>query len=88
MFFIQGDYIMTFFGTGNSLFSKVSPNICKNLFLNLPNFFPVKHPSWNEVPRKKDAEMYSEPSPTSKMEYFGEIVITFSCKLTLQRASS
>ena len=36
---------MTFFGKDNSLFDKVSPNICKNSFLNFPNIFPVKLPS-------------------------------------------
>ena len=31
-----------FFGKDNSLFGKVLPNICKNSFLNSPNFFPAK----------------------------------------------
>ena len=33
---------MTFFGKDNSFFGEVSPNICKNSFLNFSNISPMK----------------------------------------------
>ena len=57
---------MTFFlFKSNSLFSEVSPNICKNFFLIFSIFFPYETSfpkSIYKVPGKKDVDAYSEPS--------------------------
>ena len=37
-----GKQELRFFGKSNSFFDKVSPSICNNSCLNLPNFFTVK----------------------------------------------
>ena len=62
---------MTFFGKNNSSFGNASPNICKNSFFNSPIFFSCETSftkSMWEVLGKKDAETYSEPCRTCKME--------------------
>ena len=69
--FLKRLYIKTLFGKRNSLFSKVSSNICKNSILNSPNFFrgkPSFPKSAYKVPGKKDVETYAEqPSQISNM---------------------
>ena len=50
------------------MFHKVSPNICKNPFLNCPIFFH-RETSFSKgignIPGKEDPDTYSEPSRTS-----------------------
>ena len=70
----------TFFGKSNSLFSKISSNICKNSFLNSPIFFPHETPfpkSMYKVFKKKGAEAYSELSQTTKIDLFAKIINDF-----------
>lgn len=62
-------YIKPFIGKDNNLSGKGLPNICENLFLNSPNFFPHKTSfpkSMYKVLGKEDGEMYSKPSQTCK----------------------
>ena len=72
-----------------SLFRDISPNICKNSFLNSTKFFPRKT-SFSKnilnIPGKEDLETYSEPSRTSSFlqKYLKAFaVISFRKKIVL-----
>ena len=70
---------MTFFVKSNSLCGKFHNTLSKMNSLILSIFsckisFPK---NMKKVPGKKDAETYSEPGQTSKMEDFVEIVNNF-----------
>ena len=68
--------INAFFGNDNSLFGKVLPNICKNSFLNSPNFFPAKFSSlkvYKMFLEKRCREVFR----TQLMKILSEIVNVF-----------
>ena len=71
----------TLFGESNSLFGEVSPNICKNSFLDSPIFSSARLSSLKVYIKFVERMMQKhiqERSQTSKIELFVEI-INFSC---------
>ena len=68
--------INAFFGNDNSLFGKVLPNICKNSFLNSPNFFPAKLTSL-KVYKMFLGKRCREVFRTQLMKILSEIVNVF-----------